>query len=822
MMLMMVVLPAVNVSAAERLTNPHPMDGKLIDGIDADPEVGIHNSYAWCGAVFPQADADYLWIGSNRDSGAAIFTMAGALLGGSVDPVMYGLTGIPEPSDDRAAKIYRYNLNDPDAGWELMYENPAFNGYRKMIVFNEELYVFVAASNRVVSEKYPQGFQYSAVYRFANDFEPGDEPEVVHWVRLPAIQYEPIGTDPETYRIKNYVVECYRSAFVYDGMLYVGTFDGKIYRTDGTGLTSLTPVNNVLPGVYQTGWDLVADLDFPTDNNTATLIWDITVFKGSLYVFVTGSGVDPGFKVYKLTEEQTEGDDNWEIKQIVGGEGAFYPSGLGISGHVAATPRQFGDYLYVATSSTGPAIMALALAGYVEEAFDYYYTPSTIYRFAEDDDWEVVVGDSIGKNVAVGWDGEPIRFADGAGTRAGFYIGGNEKNSSANMYFWQMVVYDGKLYVSTWDIGVFRDTLPLILLKTFADTYGENLNIIMQPLTNVIDIASVILQNVDGSDYIKMASDISDILTAYQEDLNEAIISGDYGEVRAILGLLADDIAGAILDTIDISDPIFNDLRDSISDLFDAISSTSSDLVDAMNGTIDMIGASAFFYLDRSNPAGFDIFCSEDGVTWEPVTLNGLGDENNYGGRVLLPTEKYGLFVLTANPFTGCQAWLMNGDITDVAEISGDIPENISVKAGDSVSFSVTTIGLSPVDLSVRLGDGTAVKAEIEMIEYLGPSPKYYFSTIDIVTNALTLGQPVYVETEDPVPMYLYKVTLKGLKEYGGTLDLRIEIDGMSYDGQISVRITGEQTDWFLFGAIAAIVAVGLIAATYIFVIRKP
>jgi hypothetical protein len=77
-----------------------------------------------------------------------------------------------------------------------------------------------------------------------------------------------------------------------------------------------------------------------------------------------------------------------------------------------------------------------------------------------------------------------------------------------------------------------------------------------------------------------------------------------------------------------------------------------------------------FFLMDTSNPPGFDLYVSEDGVNFSPVTLDGFGDPNNYGGRVLIPSE-YGLFVLTANPFTGGQVWLLGAEPEDTG---GDGP----------------------------------------------------------------------------------------------------------------------------------------------------
>ncbi|MCL2143635.1 MAG: hypothetical protein FWH44_05215, partial [Methanomassiliicoccaceae archaeon] len=231
-MLTMVVMPAVNVSAAERLT--------VYDGIDPDEESGLHNAYAWCGALFEQDDGSYLWTGTNRDIGANIL---GRIPGIAGIPEIYDLMGIPAPSADAAGEIYRYNLNAAEPVWELMYKDPAINGYRKMLVFNDDLYVFAGLSNRSADPE--KDYNYTAVYRFPADFKAGDTPDVVLWERLPP---------------NILVQEYFRAACIYDGKLYVGTYDCRVWCTDGTGLMAQTPTTGAAvpdPARYA-GWTPVA------------------------------------------------------------------------------------------------------------------------------------------------------------------------------------------------------------------------------------------------------------------------------------------------------------------------------------------------------------------------------------------------------------------------------------------------------------------------------------------------------------------------------------------------------------------------------------
>lgn len=57
-------------------------------------------------------------------------------------------------------------------------------------------------------------------------------------------------------------------------------------------------------------------------------------------------------------------------------------------------------------------------------------------------------------------------------------------------------------------------------------------------------------------------------------------------------------------------------------------------------------------YIDN-NFAGADLWKTSDGKTWNPVTLNGFNNPNNYGIRRLMSLSNVCLIVGTANPFTG-------------------------------------------------------------------------------------------------------------------------------------------------------------------------
>ena len=645
----------VPTAAAQKISNP----GKFgaVDGVAADPNVGKHNSYVWCTELFEQTDADYLWIGMNRDLGQVI-------LGGQGDGPLSGVTGmigklagIPDASPDKAGKIYRQRAGDNDAPWELVYENPAITGYRRMILFKGSLYVCAGLSNA-------PDYDYSVVLRFKPDFKLGDKPEIVLWENLPR--------DLETSTLV--AMEYFRAACVYQGKLYIGTFDSKIFVTDGTGLKNLTPQ----AGPKDTGWELFLDLRKASGYGpyvNGNYIWDMLEFKGSLYAFVTNAG----FHVFKIT---LSGDGKPVLRQIVGNsEEAKYPNGVGLKGLVAASPFRatFGgkDYIYVTTFANGPAMLANLSTGKLEN-FVNMYSPPSVFRFDATDNWEVVVGDTTGEYIAKDKAGKPLPKI--GNQRAGFFPGDDRKeNTSFNQYIWWMAQYDGKLYVSTWDLGVFKK------------------NLILEP---------------------------------------------------------------------------------PLASLTSALESSGGGALPMMKGFFKPV-PSAFALLkfsETSNPGGFDLFVSEDGKNFSPVTVNGFGSEENYGGRVLLPT-KYGLFLGTANPFGGGQVWRLDAM---KKELQPNIPAVIRLKVGETFRASLRSLAL-PKGTQVGM-EATGGGARLALEKR---SEGVIVDRTSRITNVL--GQYIETPRYKRYPTQMYDILFTG--EQAGTREVTLRFSAGGVEATRTVKV---------------------------------
>jgi len=533
-----------------RTTNPSSVSG-MPDGID--PSGDRNNSYAWSMEVLPQTDGDYLYVGSNRN--LAYFIYGGSYMTSEQieDLSLNYLSGdLPyeQPgATDFRAKIFRYKLDGTEP-WEEVYQSPiqfvsgdvtigkesGFRGMQTYAPAGQDPALFAVTFNEGVSKPVCR------VLKFPSDFTPGGTPEEVF-------------TD---------ATGSLRGITIHDGKLFVGT-DG--YKdTVPSVWCSENPVSNDSWSPVLFPWDVT------TSNRSG--VWDLISYNGYLYVFATT-------RVYKgryvgMGEPGTN-SQGWTWETIVGSklsQGAKYPRGLGNPNIAAMSPFPFSvdgrDYVYVTTFANMPlalGYLAAAMNGVVspDVAFARFFAmldPAQVYRFDENDDWEMIIGD-LDKNVyptSDDWgtlEGTPVFGSRLGNYGAGFYnpsleqiLAGDDTNLSFNQYTWWMDTYDGNLYCTTFDYRVF---------------------------------------------------------TRYIRDLT--------------------------------SDPTVIERLD---------------MVDRLN----------------TNPMGFDLYVTKDGINWSAVTRDGFGDPYNYGGRTLKSTPE-GLFVGTGNPFWGAQVWKVTGTIDETGDGGG-------------------------------------------------------------------------------------------------------------------------------------------------------
>lgn len=761
--------------AAQRISGSQELGG--VDGIDSNPDVGIHNSYAWCAEILEQEDGDYLWLGTNRDIGAAITYFLGPV-GASIGLDVNETLGIPNSDmTDRKGKIYRQKIGDTDAQWEFVYDMPGITGWRRMITYNGDLYVL--AANSVLS------INYTVVLRFKADFDPKtDEPEVVLWDNFP---------NPGDN-------EYFRAACVYNGLLYIGTFDGKIYVTDGTELKNLTPKLDG-SGEKHTGWELAIDFEGHPDfeaaaENSKNTIWDIIGYNGFIYASVTNSGT--GFTLYKLTPDENTGVITG-IRQVVGGmDCSKYPAGLGVGKPGSLSPFVVTvdgkEYVYATTLHGGPRFLIGLGLGEAESIMENMHCPAQMYRFDENDNWEVVVGEKSGDLLAVDKAGNAIPHV--GNQRGGFFAGmEGTKNVSPNLYIWWMANHNGKVYASTWDTAVFKDYAALMVGVAFlggfgfedaAGAYADILPII-EKLTAAVGTLMDSAAGAESLDPELLSAAVDKAVASVGSILSKGTGLATTSKItleltRLFSGFTGGKKIGAIID-----------IAKALVELYKTAEGYGTNISAGIEKALSTAFALSSYALDKSNPAGFDLFVSEDGVNFEPVTVDGFGDKYNYGGRVLVGTD-YGLFQMTANPFNGAQVWRVD-ELENSLVLNA--PKSVLLSNEKNARFSLQSIGLNPsADISVKLEneEGLAL-ARVVRRDSDSKAIVDYRSDIKLSRSLTTYGGYKYTENRTAVEFEanMFDIVLIPLK--AGSADnvkLTITMDGKSVSKTFDLSVTGE------------------------------
>ncbi|MBQ8539306.1 MAG: dockerin type I repeat-containing protein, partial [Ruminococcus sp.] len=95
----------------------------------------------------------------------------------------------------------------------------------------------------------------------------------------------------------------------------------------------------------------------------------------------------------------------------------------------------------------------------------------------------------------------------------------------------------------------------------------------------------------------------------------------------------------------------------------------------------------SLYYMSKSEE-GYDLFVSNDGVNFDVITRDGMGDPYNYGSRVFAITNS-GLCIGTANPFYGAQVWLLDEDL-----MMGDVNMDGEVNIFDATEIQFNIAGM--------------------------------------------------------------------------------------------------------------------------------
>ena len=481
-------------------------------------------------------------------------------------------------------------------------------------------------------------------------------------------------------------------------------------------------------------WRCIADQDsfdglpgvMQVDGLNGGGIWDIIEYNGHLYVtIVTDKNIDgkinkQGFAMYR-GDKDSKGDFTWT--QVIGGkDGSKYGYGLGINYSMSCNLWVYDGYLYLGTYNDPMLDLAeVPASGNFELLYNDLDHSIYLYRMNEDENFEQVGGKADNPN-----------FPDGPIGNLGAGLGNN-----SNQYVWRMGVHNDELYIGTYDTSTLTYQFTQItdgqvanmseeelearadaLHKALKETLGKYKNdkLIEQLLDHTVfsGYTAKLYQTFAG--FVTDLSANKDPVPEYRQMLEdyESFKKTVYSKIEGLtsqsaqellISCTADDSAaednGFALDSASIVSgfDLFGSIKENLKEKLEAAADTMFACYDEMvydetiHNLVYYFGCN--YYAQQSEP-GFDMLVSNDGVNFDAITRDGLGDTSNHGLRCITSTSQ-GVFLGTANPFYGTQLWLMHSDAdqkpTQAPEAPVIAPNGGSFTGSQEVSITCSTEG---------------------------------------------------------------------------------------------------------------------------------
>ena len=166
-------------------------------------------------------------------------------------------------------------------------------------------------------------------------------------------------------------------------------------------------------------------------------------------------------------------------------------------------------------------------------------------------------------------------------------------------------------------------------------------------------------------------------------------MQSDVEQMQTLLGDMQGDLTAPVAtlsaDGADTSSDVSSSVQDrerfykQLTELRDLLEKNRANLPDSLVKSFDewltqanvenfgyFVGTMKYLSAATKEKRGFDLVTSADGVHFNTITRNGLGDNNNHGLRVFAVTDT-GLNIGTANPYRGTQIWKIDDGSGDDA-----------------------------------------------------------------------------------------------------------------------------------------------------------
>ena len=520
-----------------------------------------------------------------------------------------------------------------------------------------------------------------------------------------------------------------RGMCVYNGKLVIS----NVFADATTGKSGATILASSNPSE---GFTVIASqrdlFDYPAytyrDSIYGGSVWDMVEYNGHLYVSIcTGTEEnapdDNTMQSFAIVRGDENADGTFTWTPLIGDQekhGARYTFGIDPertrSG--AANLIVYKDHLYIGEYNDEQIALERILFNKTGEGSDgslggvdcsfvnaNLEQSVNLYRMDKDENIELLVGDAT------------TMFPNGGISGIGSGFGHNE-----NQYIWRMEVYDGKLYIGTFDTSSLLEPIGQFsngdIIGMTPEQWATQLQYIKELLELLYEkngtkpVATYEMQATPETATPETAMYMDDMAVEVEDSFaSEAADLTDMMEMAP--DVLGNDTEVAVLSPENsVEDRItslqdFSDYYETMLDQYEQLAAEydlGDDLKDAFEKllnqeTWDKI-KSVLVCLNymRTATRGFDMYVTSDGVNFETLTTSGFGDPYNHGLRVFAVTNQ-GLCLGTANPFYGTQLWIQRKTETKpqpTAPAATQKPTTVTATAAETTAPVAKTTGVIP------------------------------------------------------------------------------------------------------------------------------
>ena len=520
-----------------------------------------------------------------------------------------------------------------------------------------------------------------------------------------------------------------RGMCVYNGKLVIS----NVFADATTGKSGATILASSNPSEGFTVIASQGDLfDYPAytyrDSIYGGSVWDMVEYNGHLYVSIcTGTEEnapdDNTMQSFAIVRGDEKADGTFTWTPLIGDQekdGARYTFGIDPertrSG--AANLIVYKDHLYIGEYNDEQIAMERILFNKTGEGSDgslggvdcsfvnaNLEQSVNLYRMDKDENIELLVGDAT------------TMFPNGGISGIGSGFGHNE-----NQYIWRMEVYDGKLYIGTFDTSSLLEPIGQFsngdIIGMTPEQWATQLQYIKELLELLYEkngtkpVATYEMQATPETATPETAMYMDDMAVEVEDSFaSEAADLTDMMEMAP--DVLGNDTEVAVLSSENsVEDRItslqdFSDYYETMLDQYEQLAAEydlGDDLKDAFEKllnqeTWDKIkSVLVCLHYMRTASRGFDMYVTSDGVNFETLTTSGFGDPYNHGLRVFAVTNQ-GLCMGTANPFYGTQLWIQRKTETKpqpTAPAATQKPTTVTATAAETTAPVAKTTGVIP------------------------------------------------------------------------------------------------------------------------------